>query len=143
MTPDEARLSISDLYRATRDAIGGTWEVGTRTWVSCRASSGKEGASFHLGAQRSAADLPDDPSVIAQRVRTLWSSTGIPAEIYFDESIPQYRLSYPRQGAGPGPDGYILRLAVGEKFADFSGSSRCVPGDSYELDLGEVGRHDE
>ncbi|GAA4679198.1 hypothetical protein [Frondihabitans cladoniiphilus] len=143
MTPDEARASLIDLYVATRDSLGGTWTIGSQTWLGCRLSDGTEGAAFALGAQRRGQALDADPKEMAHRVKVQWSALGISSSLFFHDEIAQYELSFPRFGLGPAPDGFIVQLSISDGYVGFSGESRCVPGDSYELDVGEIGRTDE
>jgi hypothetical protein len=139
MTPDQAKQEVRVLYEATRDLMPGDWFEDTHGWVQCFTPRGEEGAYYDFFSQRRAQPLPADPKTIVERAQTVWARLGHPVQVDRDETLtpPRYVLSEPAWMAGSGPDGLLLQFTVGDDYADFIGTSRCVVGDSLELGLGE------
>jgi uncharacterized protein YceK len=139
MTPEQAKEEARSLYEATRDPMPGDWVEYTREWSPCTTSAGDEGASYDLISQLRAQVLPADPRTVAEQTQRVWARFGHPVEVDRDETLtpPRYILSEPAWMAGSGPDGLLLQFTVGDDYADFIGTSRCVAGDSLELSLAE------
>jgi hypothetical protein len=139
MTPKQAKQELRALYEATRDLMPGEWFEDTHGWVQCFTAGGDEGAYYDFFSQRHAQPLPADPQTIVERAQAVWVRLGHPVPVDHDETLtpPRYILSEPARMAGSGPDGLLLQFTVGDDYADFIGTSRCVAGDSLELSLAE------
>jgi hypothetical protein len=153
VTPDEARQEIIDLAHATETRLGGRWSTDAETWLECTSATGEKGAAFSYGSQRLDQPLGRLAAEWAADVRRLWRARGIPATIAVDRNLtpPHYYVSFPDFGTGTAPDGYLLILTVSDAgpaaggqhqagYADFSATSHCARGDSYELDVAEAAR---
>jgi hypothetical protein len=134
MTPDEARDEVLNLYTPTSTLIGGTWNKALVEWDECTDSAGKSGVFFNFYAQRRAQPL-DDPDAVAEQARALWAERGHAVKVVADDSLtpPRRILSDPAWMSGSSPDGLLLQLTIGTDYADFTGTSRCVPGDLDDL----------
>ena len=138
-TPEQAKQEVRGLYEATRDLVPGDWFEDTHGWMQCFSAGGEEGAYYDFFSQRREQPLPVDPKTIVEQAQTVWGRLDHPVPIDRDETLtpPRYILSEPAWMAGSGPDGLLLQFTVGDNYADFIATSRCVIGDSVELDLNE------
>ena len=139
MTPEQAKQEVRTLYEATRDLMPGNWFEDTRTWGTCTTANGESGAYYDFLAQRRDQPLPSDPESMAEQAQSVWADHGYPVKIQRDETLvpPRWILSDPGWLAGTGPDGLLLQFTVGNDYADFIATSRCVAGDTLELRLSE------
>jgi hypothetical protein len=135
MTPEEAKQEIEELYELTRDAVSGDWDYSMHTWTSCETSEGRDGGEFNIFSKRRGQPLRSDPESVAKMVEAIWADHGHPvkAEYSTDFTEPRFILSDPAWLAGSGPEGLLVQFTVGDDYADFGATSRCVAGDVGEM----------
>jgi hypothetical protein len=133
----EAKREVLSLYQATQDLLGGDWNDDTHNWGPCGTSEGKEGVSYMLFSQRIYQALPADPSKVAAQAQSIWARFGHSVEIEQNDVMtpPRHILSDPPWLAGSEPSGLLVQFTVGEDYADFYATSRCVLGDQEQLNL--------
>jgi hypothetical protein len=133
----EARNEVLSLSQAMQGLLGGDWDDDTHTWAWCRTSDGTEGVAYKLFSLRADQPLPADPKSVAEQAQAIWARFGHPVEIEYDnaQTRPRHILSDPPWLAGSKPNGQLVQFTVGENYADFSATSRCVLGDEEQLNL--------
>jgi hypothetical protein len=138
-SPERAKLEIRTLYEATRDLIPGDWSEGTGSWGPCRTESVQDGVEYNIFSQRRNRPLPSEAKSIAEEAQDLWARHGHSVEIEHDQTLtpPRYILSDPPYLTGSSPSGLWFRFTVGEDYADFTATSRCVSGDQDALNGNE------
>jgi hypothetical protein len=134
-TPVEVKQEIEALYELTSDAVSGDWDYAMHTWTYCPTSDGRDGGEFNIFSKRRGQPLPSDPESVAKVVEAIWADHGHPvkAEYSTDFVEPRYILSDPAWLAGSSPDGLLVQFTVGDNYADFGATSRCVAGDVGDL----------
>jgi hypothetical protein len=138
MTPEEAMQEVRAVYEATRGSIAGDWNEAARTWEYCELPDGRDGNHYRLFSQHREQPL-GDPESVARSVQSVWSDHGHSVKIEQDATLkpPRYILSDPAWLSGSGPEGLLIQFTVGENYADFSATSRCVAGDPVGRDATE------
>ncbi|MFF1877224.1 hypothetical protein [Leifsonia sp. NPDC058230] len=138
-TPEDVKQEVELLYELTRDAVPGDWDYADHTWTYCATSDGRDGAHFNIFSQRREQPLPNSPESVANMVESIWADQGHPVKAEYSADFPQPRwiLSDPAWLAGSGPEGLLVQFTVGDDYADFSATSRCVAGDLAELSFVE------
>lgn len=136
-TPVEVKQEIEALYELTRDAVPGEWELAGYTWTYCGTSDGRDGGHFNIYSKRVGQPLPSDPESVAKVVEAIWADHGHPVKAEYSTAFvePRYILSDPAWLAGSGPEGLLVQFSVGDNYANFSATSRCVAGDLGEISL--------
>ncbi|MFF1574748.1 hypothetical protein ACFVWR_18565 [Leifsonia sp. NPDC058292] len=150
LTSEEAKAEIREMYELTKNSVGGTWTTYSRNWWTCSSSEAEPRAAYSMMYRRAGQPLPSDPADVAEQLREIWSAHGHRVEVVFDKSTRRdhYILSDPPWLSGSSPDLPLIQFTVGEDYASFKATSRCVPGDYGELgtqepergqDEGEIG----
>lgn len=127
-----------DLYHATIGAIGGQWDS-EGAWNECKLPGGTSGAMYTFSSDRRDQTLPTNPDTMVGKIRELWRSRGHDVAIVREPSLtpPRLILSDPAWMSGSYPDGRLFQFSVGNAYADFRATSRCIPGDYYYLNTGK------
>src|SRR4051812_29136771 len=133
MDPIEARNEVRSLYALTKTLVGAGWTEDTRMWGQCTTANGASGVNYNLFAYRLGASQ-GEPAGVAEQARERWADNGHRVEIVVDDrkSSERYILSDPPWLTGSSPAIPLVQFSVGEKYADFSATSRCVIGDLEE-----------
>ena len=122
MTPQQSREMFMTVVRDTAALLSedGWAEISPPSWASC-AVGGGEGAKTDWFYAR---DPLTDHAANAKKVADYWASLGMRVRTV---SEPNYSV----YATGGGIDGVAFHTAPG--LYGISGSSLCVPGDSFEL----------
>jgi hypothetical protein len=130
VTHAKAKAEVENLYELTTAIVGGGWDESDREWRECGRQALTGTDSWARFNQRFG-PLAQSPSAIADQVATLWNRLGYPVTVVADDTItpPRMVVSYPPYLTGPTTDGFSAVFTVGEEYADFDASSRCVASD--------------
>lgn len=129
LTPIASRAELVEVADVVKTTVGdeGWYEEGRWTW--CSFANNSDNASYSLLLQRRARPLPADPEEVASDVLEGLKKLGYEVRIQHNSALtpPRVVIGYPRGYLqGSEPDGFGFEFTVGENYASFLGSSRCV-----------------
>jgi hypothetical protein len=135
MTPLEAKAELYQLVEVVKQYHQGDWEISPSGALPCVTENGEEGAQYLYLITTDGLE-GDAQGTLLDAMSVAWAEAGFeptrsvrPAV----NGIVVTDLSYPNQGSGPGEQGLVLQLSVGPNAVTSGGQSRCVPGDTAEL----------
>lgn len=133
MTPGDAVAEVQTLLDSAQSAIGGHWESRESGAEDCALPDGTTGARFALGATGPGLPAAELTTAVAS-VTSAWSDAGfapVVKELAPVNGVTATQVSYPESGEGV--DGLYLRLRITESGSALDAQTRCVPGDSAQI----------
>lgn len=128
----QAAAELDELFAIAETAVGGEWKNVDRGTGDCTLPSGDTGAQYIFGRFGPGVSTTDQQTVIDIIVDG-WAAAGFDTtrfEFEFEGTTVQ-EFRYPATGYGT--DGLFLQFGININATDLSGQTRCVPGDSSQI----------
>lgn len=133
MDHEQALTEVEALFTGVQDVVGGEWESLDRGARACQLPSGGNGAQFPLARLGPGVPVAEQKAIIAAIVED-WTAAGFAPSIAEQapvNGVPNVEVRYPSEAYGE--DGLTLRFGIAETGSFLDGQTRCVPGDSREI----------